>query len=143
MTGPLRDLRIRADGLWSRYGFENGNPFEFEDASSPDGGEHADWLLLRKAMRARQRHLLLDLLVRRHLVPAIVLATGEAPELEYVVTSNNPVRDVRLSSRGKGAMPADWHGINVTIPRGQVLSAANEMGFDWERGPMAIQKIKI
>lgn len=129
MTGRLMPLHLTAGCLWSKYGFMDGQPFEFEDRGPDhdDAPPHEDWILIRETMNSGQRHDLLDLLVRRHLVPAIADATGETPELVRIRSSHNPTRDARLGHGNDGAMPAGWTDIGTEVTPGQVLAAAGEI----------------
>jgi hypothetical protein len=128
MTGPLKPPHLAAEGLWSRFGFGDGGPFEFEDRGQEhdDDPPHADWTLLREEMTQDQRADLLELLVRRHLLPEIAAATGETPEIARIGTHHNPVRDARLA-RDEGAMPPAWAGVGVEVAPDQVRAAAAEI----------------
>lgn len=123
MTGMLTTTRLSATSLWSRYGFGDGVPFEFEDRGQEhdDDPPHPDWTLLRETLSRNGRDALLILLVREHLVPAIAAATGMAPDLVVVGTGHNPVRDARMASQD---MPAAWTDIHVDLARETVIAAA-------------------
>jgi len=126
MSGRLQPIHLSADSLWSRHGFMDGSPFEFEDRGQDfdDEPPHEDWTILRETMDSSQRADLLELLVRRHLLPAITDATGETPELARIVTAHNPVRDARMGPRNGGDVPATWTAIGVDVTRQQALAAA-------------------
>jgi hypothetical protein len=126
MTGRLLPLHLGADSLWSRHGFSDGSPFEFEDHGQDhdDDPPHADWTLLRETMSGVQRADLLELLVRRHLVPAIAAATGETPDIIRIATHHNPVRDARFDSHGRDGAPGSWDMIEVEVSRDEILEAA-------------------
>lgn len=126
MTGRLLPLHLGADSLWSRHGFSEGSPYEFEDRGQDhdDDPPHADWTLVRDTLGDAHRADLLELLVRRHLVPAIVSATGSAPEIIRIGTHHNPVRDARFDSHRSDPAPEGWDEIVVEITRDQVLQAA-------------------
>jgi hypothetical protein len=123
MTGMLTTTRLSAASLWSRHGFGDGAPFEFEDRGQEhdDDPPHPDWTMLRKTLSRDGRDALLMALVRDHLAPAIAAATGTAPEPVAIGTSHNPVRDARMDVAD---MPEAWEGVHVDLPRDTVLAAA-------------------
>lgn len=126
MTGRLLPLHMSADSLWSRHGFCEGSPYEFEDRGQDhdDDPPHADWTLVRDTLDDGRRADLLELLVRRHLVPAIASATGCEPEIVRMGTHHNPVRDARFDIHRRDCAPEGWDEIVVEITRDQVLQAA-------------------
>jgi len=134
MTGRLLPLHLGADSLWSKHGFSDGSPFDFEDPGPDhdDDPPHADWTLLRETMSGEQRADLLEVLVRRHLVPAIASATGATPEIVRIGTHHNPVRDARLDIHGRDGAPEGWDTIDVEVSRDQVLEAARTLGDSTE-----------
>lgn len=123
MTGMLTTTRLSATSLWSRYGFGDGDPFEFEDRGQEhdDDPPHPDWTLLRETLSRDARDALLTILVREHLAPAIAAAAGTAPDLVVIRTSHNPVRDARMVS---DEMPETWTDIHVDLARETVIAAA-------------------
>ena len=129
MTGRLQPLHLAAECLWSKYGFMDGSPFEFEDRGQDfdDTPPHEDWMLIKDVMNGRQRHDLLETLVRIHLLPAIATATGETPGLMRIMTSHNPVRDARLGHANDTDIPEAWLDIGVEVSREQVLRTARDV----------------
>lgn len=118
----LLPLTLCADSLWSRYGFGDGNPFEFIDRG-PDFDDQP-YGPLRQAISdldACGRADLLERLVTRHLVPVIERATGSAPRIVRIGTQHNQVRDADF--RHGASMPEGWDDIAVTLTSAQVAEA--------------------
>jgi len=129
MTGQIMPMHLGAGSLWTRYGFTDGQPFEFEDRGQEhdDDPPHDDWTIIQDTMSSKQRRDVLELLVRRHLVPAITKATGETPTIVRVGTQHNPLRDSRYDIHAPDATPDGWSEIWVEVSRMQIMQAVTDV----------------
>ncbi|MFZ3482075.1 hypothetical protein [Sphingomonas sp. 3-13AW] len=136
MTGKLQAVHLSAESLWSKHGFSDGHPFEFEDRGQEfdDAPPHEDWLLLQESLTIAQRRDLLELLVRRHLLPVIAAATGQTPALARIETHHNPIRVAQVADFGQVSAPASWSDIEVEVSRDQIIVAIQDIKP--ERGVM-------
>ena len=126
MCGPLLAIRLDAADLWSKFGFNDGSPFEFEDlgAEHDDDPPHADWMLLDD--RSFRDDLLERLIVAR-LLPLIEARTGERPEIVRWGGHHNPVRDARYRAGEGAVMPASWAGIAAEVSPEDIRSEARQL----------------
>lgn len=130
MTGRLLPLRLSAEGLFGRYGFGDGNPFEFADRGPAfdDQDPEPVYVRLNDDLGRKDRDDLLELLVRRHLLPLIVERTGDEPEIVRIGTHHNTVREARSDpSRPDDGMPETWKDIEAMVEEEDVLDALDHM----------------
>jgi len=130
MCGPLLPIHLRASALFDRHGFGDGRPFEFADRGPEhdDDPSHPDHVRLHEDHGSAERQDLLELLVRRHLVPAIESRTGETPTLVRIGTHHNQLRDARFGPRqGMMHMPDEWRDIVVEVSPEGILEALDEL----------------
>ena len=119
----LQPVHLSAESLWSRYGFGDGDPFEFADRGPAfDDQPHPPLQAAITALDAAARGDLVETLVRTHLLPEIARITGETPTLARVGTQHNQVRDARFR-HDPSAMPEAYADIAVTVTPTHVADA--------------------
>ncbi len=128
MTGRIMPIHLGVDSLWNRYGFCDGDPFEFEDPGQDhdDDPPHPDWDTIQQAMTRSQRDDLLELLVVRHLLP-VAQAAGHTIRIVRIGTHHNPLQDARFRD---GMRIEDMNGledIGVEVSREEIMRAAAEV----------------
>jgi len=128
MTGRIMPIHLGVDSLWSRYGFCDGNPFEFDDPGQDhdDDPPHTDWDTIRETMTKRQRDDLLELLVTRHLLP-VAQAAGHTIRIVRIGTQHNPLRDARFEDGMRIEDVDGLKGIGVKVSREEIMQAAAEV----------------
>lgn len=136
MTETLLPTVLSASSLWSRYGFGDGFPFDFEDRGPAFDDEPLTPLQQAIALLSMDRRAdLVEVLVRRHLLPEITRVTGDEPVIVRIGTHHNQVRDQRYG-RGSSAMPEAWDDIEVTVTPDQVAEALAEMRAHTPQPPL-------
>lgn len=121
VTPGAPSLRLFTQGLLSKWGFSDGDPFIDENYDLYDAIEEH---------RVHPRRLLAEL-VRRFVVPAL----DQAVEVEYISTSHNPIRATSIDGvavpdgvhYGRLPEPVELTPDCVEVPYARVIEVAAEL----------------